>query len=260
MADYFLYHNVEEGREGKTCLYYGDDEYTYARRGAALEPRRQRAARVRSGDGRPRAAGAAGLPGVRVGVVRREQGRAASSRWSTRCCRAEDYRYYLEYTRARVAVVHESLLDNFARAAQGARYLKNVLVVGRGARHVSLVRGGCRFTAGRAGARRHFARRHRHLALHLRLDRPPEGRRPPAPRPAVQHRVLREARARRKRKRPDRLRAQALLRLRDRHEPPVPVRRRRRDRALLRALDAGEAVRGRRALPPDDPDERADDD
>ena len=21
MSDYFLYHNVEEGREGKTCLY-----------------------------------------------------------------------------------------------------------------------------------------------------------------------------------------------------------------------------------------------
>ncbi len=30
MADYFLYHNVEEGREGKTCLYFRDDTYTYA--------------------------------------------------------------------------------------------------------------------------------------------------------------------------------------------------------------------------------------
>ena len=30
MSDYFLYHNVEEGRENKTCLYYRDESYTYA--------------------------------------------------------------------------------------------------------------------------------------------------------------------------------------------------------------------------------------
>jgi len=30
MSDYFLYHNVEEGRETKTCLYYNDERYTYA--------------------------------------------------------------------------------------------------------------------------------------------------------------------------------------------------------------------------------------
>ena len=29
MADYFLYHNVEEGRENKTCLYFNDETYTY---------------------------------------------------------------------------------------------------------------------------------------------------------------------------------------------------------------------------------------
>ncbi len=29
MSDYFLYHNVEEGREGKTCLYYRDETHTY---------------------------------------------------------------------------------------------------------------------------------------------------------------------------------------------------------------------------------------
>jgi len=45
---------------------------------------------------------------------------------------AEDYKYYLEYTRAPIAVIHESLLDNFTEAARGARYLKHVLVVGDG--------------------------------------------------------------------------------------------------------------------------------
>ncbi|HEY5838842.1 MAG TPA: AMP-binding protein, partial [Pyrinomonadaceae bacterium] len=29
MADYFLYHNLEEGRENKTCLYFKDQTYTY---------------------------------------------------------------------------------------------------------------------------------------------------------------------------------------------------------------------------------------
>ena len=30
MSDYFLYHNLEEGREGKVCLYYNDETFTYA--------------------------------------------------------------------------------------------------------------------------------------------------------------------------------------------------------------------------------------
>src|SRR5205807_6325745 len=29
MADYFLYHNLEEGRENKTCLYFQDQTFTY---------------------------------------------------------------------------------------------------------------------------------------------------------------------------------------------------------------------------------------
>ena len=29
MADYFLYHNLEEGRENRVCLYFKDQSYTY---------------------------------------------------------------------------------------------------------------------------------------------------------------------------------------------------------------------------------------
>src|SRR5260370_2003204 len=29
MADYFLYHNLEEGRESKVCLYFKDQTFTY---------------------------------------------------------------------------------------------------------------------------------------------------------------------------------------------------------------------------------------
>jgi benzoate-CoA ligase len=43
---------------------------------------------------------------------------------------AEDYQYYVEYTRATVAVVHETVLPNFGPAARSAKYLRNVLVTG----------------------------------------------------------------------------------------------------------------------------------
>jgi benzoate-CoA ligase family protein len=129
MGDYFLYHNVEEGRAGKTCLYYREESYTYGE-----------AARLSN-----RAGGALRELGVRVedrvlivlpdcpefvwtwfgvnrvgGVITMVNPQLP----------AEDYRYYLEYTRARVAVIHESLLENFTRAARDAKHLQNVLVVG----------------------------------------------------------------------------------------------------------------------------------
>src|SRR5687768_474255 len=129
MADYFLYHNVEEGREGKTCLYYRDETYTYGdavrrsnRAGGALRElglRMEDRVLIVLPDC-PEFAwvwfGAAKVGGVITMV--------------NPLLPAEDYRYYLEYTRARVAVVHESLLANFARAAEGAEHLRSVLVVG----------------------------------------------------------------------------------------------------------------------------------
>jgi benzoate-CoA ligase len=129
MADYFLYHNVEEGRENKTCLYYRDEKYTYAD-----------AVRMSN-----RAGGALRESGVeaedRVLIVLPDCPEFVWT-WFGACkiggvitmvnplLPADDYRYYLDYTRARVAVIHESLLENFAEAARGARHLKNVLVVG----------------------------------------------------------------------------------------------------------------------------------
>ncbi|HEX5707660.1 MAG TPA: benzoate-CoA ligase family protein [Pyrinomonadaceae bacterium] len=129
MADYFLYHNVEEGRENKTCLYYGDESYTYGE-AARLSNRAGNALREAGLEVEDRVLivlpdcpefawvwfGAARVGGVITMV--------------NPLLPAEDYRYYLEYTRARVAVIHESMLETFADAARGARYLKSVLVVG----------------------------------------------------------------------------------------------------------------------------------
>jgi benzoate-CoA ligase len=130
MSDYFLYHNLEEGREGKVCLYFGDETFTYAD-----------AARASN-----RAGGALRESGLRVedrvlialpdcpefAWVWFGANRAGGVITMVNpLLPADDYRYYLEYTRARVAVIHESLLENFTQAAREARHLKNVLVVGR---------------------------------------------------------------------------------------------------------------------------------
>src|SRR5258706_13365679 len=128
MADYFLYHNLEEGRENKVCLYFKDQTYTY---------------------------GDATRMSNRVGNALREAGVTMEDRvlivlpdcpefvWSwfgaarigavitmvNPLLPAEDYRYYLEYTRARAAIVHESFIKPFAEAAHDASYLQATLVV-----------------------------------------------------------------------------------------------------------------------------------
>ena len=129
VADYFLYHNVEEGRENKVCLYYEEQTYTYGET-------------VRMSN--------------RVGNALRELGVEIEDRvlivlpdcpafvWTwfgaarigavitmvNPLLPAEDYKYYLDYTRARVAVIHESQLETFAEAVATSRYLRAVMVVG----------------------------------------------------------------------------------------------------------------------------------
>jgi benzoate-CoA ligase len=129
IADYFLYHNLEKGRENKVCLYYEEQTYTY---------------------------GETARTSNRVGNALRELGLEQEDRvlivlpdcpefvWTwfgaarigavitmvNPLLPAEDYKYYLDYTRARVAVIHESLLNGFNEAVANARYLRAVLVVG----------------------------------------------------------------------------------------------------------------------------------
>src|SRR6266566_9083046 len=128
MADYFLYRNLEEGRENKVCLYFEDQTFTYAE-----------TARMSN-----RAGNALRMLGVRIedrvlivlpdcpefvwtwfGAARI----GAVITMVNPLLPADDYRYYLDYTRARVAVVHESFIKPFAEAAQHATYLRSVLVV-----------------------------------------------------------------------------------------------------------------------------------
>ena len=129
MADYFLYHNVEEGREHKVCLYFEDRKWTYGEV-AQLSNRTGNALREMGADIEDRVLMV--LPdcpefvwtwfgAARIGAV---------ITMVNPLLPVADYEYYLDYTRAKVAVVHESLLPTFALAAARARYLRGVLVVG----------------------------------------------------------------------------------------------------------------------------------
>jgi benzoate-CoA ligase family protein len=129
MADYFLYHNLEEGRENKVCLYFEDRTWTYGEV-ARLSKQTGNVLREFGADIEDRVLlvlpdcpefvwtwfGAARIGSVITMV--------------NPLLPVADYEYYLDYTRARVAVVHESLLKTFAEAAATARYLRSVLVVG----------------------------------------------------------------------------------------------------------------------------------
>lgn len=130
MADYFLYHNVEEGRENKTCLYFEDNTWTYGET-VRLSNRAGNALRELGVEIEDRVLFI--LPdcpefvwtwfgAARIGAV---------ITMVNPLLPAADYEYYLDYTRARVAVVHESVLPVFAEAAKSARYLRGVLVVGQ---------------------------------------------------------------------------------------------------------------------------------
>jgi benzoate-CoA ligase len=129
MADYFLYHNLEEGRENKVCLYFEDQTWTYGEV-ARLSNRTGNALREVGATIEDRVLMV--LPdcpefvwtwfgAARIGSV---------ITMVNPLLPVADYEYYLDYTRAKVAVVHESLLETFAEAVENARYLRGVLVVG----------------------------------------------------------------------------------------------------------------------------------
>ena len=130
MAEYFLYHNIEEGRENKVCLYFEDETFTY---GNAVRMSNRVGNLLRELGLRQEERVLIVLPDIpefvwtwfgaaRIGAV---------ITMVNPLLPADDYKYYLEYTRAPIAVIHESLLNNFAEAALSARHLRKVLVVGK---------------------------------------------------------------------------------------------------------------------------------
>jgi len=130
MADYFLYHNLDEGREHKVCLYFEDRVWTYGEI-ATLSNKTGNALRDLGVEIEDRILMvlpdcpefvATWFGAARIGAV---------ITMVNPLLPTADYQYYLDYTRARVAVVHQSILTTFAEAAANARYLRGVIVVGQ---------------------------------------------------------------------------------------------------------------------------------
>jgi len=133
LADYLLEHNLRS-RPGKTAVICGDRRYTYAEVDA-LSRRAGEAIRSLGAGMEDRVLlilpdgiefVAAWLGTLKIGSVF-----AMASTIQT----TEDYLHYLDYTRAPVAVVHDSVLPKIEPVLSTAKHLKSLLVVGETARH-----------------------------------------------------------------------------------------------------------------------------
>ncbi|MGH9762784.1 MAG: AMP-binding protein, partial [Blastocatellia bacterium] len=129
MAGYFLDNNIEEGRGNRIAVYDRDRGYTYAEiqnlanrvgnalldLGVEMEDR----VLIVLPDSVEFAAVWFGI--AKIGAV---------ITMVNTLLHPADYEYYLEYTRAKIAVVDSSVLERFLPAAYKARYLRNILAVG----------------------------------------------------------------------------------------------------------------------------------
>jgi benzoate-CoA ligase len=136
MAWYFLDRNIEEGRGGKTCLYWRDQAFTYAE----VQARSNRFASALRGLGvdiedrvllvlpdRPEFAFAwfgAAKAGAVIAMV-------------NPILPADDLAYYFEYSRARAAVVDVATLDRIGPLRAAMRHLRHLIVVGDPGPHLS---------------------------------------------------------------------------------------------------------------------------
>ena len=129
MAAYFLDDRIREGKGDRVAVYYEDQKFTYA------EVQRM-ANRVGN------ALLALGLNMEdRVLIVLPDSIEFVAAWFGAAKIGAvitmvntilptSDYEYYLDYTRAKVAFVHSSVMDRFAPAASRSRFLKHMVVAG----------------------------------------------------------------------------------------------------------------------------------
>ncbi len=129
LADYLLQHNIDSGRAGKAAVICGGRSYTYAevssltcRVGNTLKDlgvRMEDRVLLVLPDGVEFVATWLGV--LKIGAVF-----AMANTVNT----TEDYLYYLDYTRAPVAVIHESVRERIEPVLRQARHLRALLVVG----------------------------------------------------------------------------------------------------------------------------------
>src|SRR4026207_2241810 len=128
LGHYFLYHNLEAGRENKTCLYFEDQTFTYGET-CRMSNRTGNAFRELGVELEDRILIA--LPdcpqfvwswfgAARIGAV---------ITMVNPLLPAVDYPYYLESARARVAIIHESWVPAFMEVSGNSKHLRAILVV-----------------------------------------------------------------------------------------------------------------------------------
>jgi benzoate-CoA ligase len=131
MANYFLDQNIEAGRGDKVCLYYRNQTYTYKQ----IVDETNQVGNVLLSLGVEMES--------RVLMVLPDCPEFVTSWFAISkiggvitmvnpLLPASDYEYYLEYTRAKVAIIDISTLERFESIISNARYLKHLFVVGWG--------------------------------------------------------------------------------------------------------------------------------
>ncbi len=129
LTTFYLDRNLEEGRADKPALYYGDRPYTYkgvdvlanrvgnVLRELGVEPENR--VLLALNDSPEFVASWFGI--VKIGAV-------ATDVYSF--LQVKDYTYFLDYTRAKVAIADLQTADKIREAARGSRWLKHILVAG----------------------------------------------------------------------------------------------------------------------------------
>lgn len=130
MADYFLDHNIREGRGNKIAVYSKNKSYTYAqvremanRAGnllKKLDVEMENRVLLALPDGIEFVASWFGI--LKIGAV---------VTMVNTILPASDYEYYLNYTRAKVAIVHDSVLSKFEEIRSKCPDLQALVVVGK---------------------------------------------------------------------------------------------------------------------------------
>jgi benzoate-CoA ligase family protein len=129
LADHFVTRHVEEGRGDRTALICEDERISYRRLAGTMNRvgnvlrelgvRREERVLMVVDDGLEFVASWYAI--LKVGAVTTEVYTFLAPK---------DLAYFLDYTRAGIAIVSASVLDRFREAAAGARHLRETLVVG----------------------------------------------------------------------------------------------------------------------------------
>ena len=132
ITSYYLDGNLQKGKADKVAVYYRDEKITYGEIAALtnkvgnvlkqLGVETEDRVLLALNDSPEFIASWFGI--IKIGAV-------ATDVYSF--LQPKDYDYFLNYTRAKVAIVDESTLNKFKQGASSSSYLKHVLVVGEGA-------------------------------------------------------------------------------------------------------------------------------